>query len=86
MSLKGHRKEINVCAYSSDGKYIASFSSDAFVLWNAEAGTEVWNNPGYYGFVQCCTFSPDNQKIAFGGEDNTIKIWNLKSDRGNCDS
>ncbi|KAK5808304.1 WD40-repeat-containing domain protein [Linnemannia elongata] len=34
---------------------------------------------GHLGEISCVVFSPDNQHVASGSADNTIRIWNIQS-------
>ncbi|PVF98767.1 WD40 repeat-like protein [Serendipita vermifera] len=79
--LGGHASSINAVAYSPDGRYIASASTDTTIkIWDVQSGSQI-GEPirGHTESVLCVTFSPDGQRIASGSEDTTIRIWDTKS-------
>jgi WD40 repeat protein/transcriptional regulator with XRE-family HTH domain len=64
-------------AYSPDGKYILTGSSDhAARLWNAVTGEQikVFSHPTTVGAT---AFSPDGKSIATGADDNKARLWDL---------
>lgn len=70
-------------SFSSDGKYISTWSEGVINLWNAETGTKIsslnvaiakypWEvNPSML------KFSPDNSFITTFSESKTLKLWNV---------
>ena len=79
--FEGHQDAVNSVAFSPDGNYIASGSSDNTVrLWNVETG-EAALKPfeGHKDEVGCVVFSPNGEYIASGSSDHTIRLWNIKT-------
>lgn len=66
---------MNSIAFSNDGKYIVSGSSDRTVLvWDANDGTLV-SRPltGHAGPIRCVTFSPDGRYILSACEGGRVR-------------
>ncbi len=74
--FKGHTAEISALALSSDGKLVASASSDRTVrLWNL---TTLKPGPvlkGHRGPINGVTFSKDNSLIYTASYDGTVRTW-----------
>ncbi|KAG8793182.1 hypothetical protein FRC12_003631 [Ceratobasidium sp. 428] len=76
-SHDGHTGSIMSVAYSSDGAYIASGSSDKTIrTWDTRTGKPVGQPlTGHTSWVRSVAYSPDGAYIVSGSEDNTIRIW-----------
>ena len=48
-------------------------------LWNVESGELVHTFKGHSRWVYSVVFSLDDQFIASGGEDTTIKLWGVNT-------
>lgn len=71
-----HEGSVLGLAFSADGKWLASASSDRTVrLWNLETGRVGWVLRGHADKVWCVAFSPDGSLLASGGDDRTIRLW-----------
>jgi WD40 repeat protein len=53
----------------------------AVKLWHVKTGKRLESLTGHDDFVWSVAFSPDNKLIATGGEDNTVRIWNVPARR-----
>lgn len=52
------------------------------MLWDVSNGKRLKTLPGHTAWVWSVAFCPDNQTLATGSEDGTIKLWNVKT--GEC--
>jgi WD40 repeat protein/DNA-binding CsgD family transcriptional regulator len=80
--LRGHQGRIRSVAFSSDGT-LASGSADRQIkLWdmqNVSDAKEIATLKGHENWVWSVVFSRDGETLASSGEDNTIRIWNVKT-------
>jgi WD40 repeat protein/actin-like ATPase involved in cell morphogenesis len=77
-TLTGHSDEVHSVAFSPDGQFLASGSSDHGVGgWNVRTGRSVGTLAGHVGRVSSVTFSPNGELLASGGFDKTIRVWKL---------
>ena len=73
-----HSGAVTSLAFSRDGKWLASGSSDnSAMLWEVESGRHARTLRGHGQEVSAVAFSPDGKLVASAGEDGTIKIWEV---------
>jgi len=78
----GHIGSVNSVAFSPDGKYVLTGSSDNTIkLWEVESGREIRTFLGHTKSVYSVAFSPDGKYVLTGSSDNTIKLWEIESGR-----
>jgi RNA polymerase sigma factor (sigma-70 family) len=90
-TLKGHNARLKSVTFSPDGKMLASASMDQTIkLWDVATGTERatlkghtgWKGiPDTTGWVNSVAFSPNGERVASGGVDETIKVWDVATRR-----
>jgi WD40 repeat protein len=69
-------------AFSPDGKYLASGSSDYTIkLWSIKSQKEITTLKGHSNGVQSVIFSPCGRYLASGSSDKTVKIWSFESQK-----
>ncbi len=76
----GHLEEINCTAWSPDGKFIITGSSDLTIhSWEAATGREIRTYRGAASRIRVVKFSPDGTSFVAGCEDGKILRWDLVS-------
>jgi len=74
----GHTELVNSVAFSPNGRWLASGSSDKTIkLWDVATGEELRTLTGHTDFVSSVAFSPDGHWLASGSSDRTIKLWDV---------
>ena len=74
----GHSMGIRCIDFSTSGGYIATGSSDKFViLHNLYDESKNFYFSGHTNFVTSVSFSPDSRYLASGSYDKTIKVWDI---------
>ena len=74
------RVSMKSVAFSTDGNYIVSGASDAYVhVWDVNRGEQVCQMK-HRNSVNTVTFSYDGTRILSCSLDKTIRIWNTKGD------
>ncbi len=79
VKMGGHDGRINGLAWSPDGKYIASASSDHWVLLrDALTGTTAYSyGVRRKGMKNCVAWAPNGKHVASGGNDKTVELWSM---------
>ncbi|KAJ3093332.1 hypothetical protein HDU96_002376 [Phlyctochytrium bullatum] len=81
---EGHRADIRAMAVSSDDVQIATCSTDAVKVWNAEtrrAVTTITSDAakagGGGGYPLCCAFVPGNNHLIVGTKEGRLDLYDL---------
>jgi WD40 repeat protein len=76
LTLRGHSDNINSVAWNSDGRRLATGSSDNTVrVWDAETGKVLLTLRGHDESVRSVAWSPDGKRLATGNAGHTAKVW-----------
>jgi eukaryotic-like serine/threonine-protein kinase len=78
-TLKGHTSFIANLAFGPDSRLIASAGQESVRLWDVEAGKEIFH---LGGAQQCLSFRPDGKRLATGGQDDTVQVWDVEGAAG----
>src|SRR5205807_2674256 len=63
-------------ALSPDGAVLASADTEELIyLFDFSVGKLRGRLEGHKGSISCLSFSRDNQKLASGGSDRVVRIW-----------
>jgi WD40 repeat protein len=80
-TLAGHTDKLWDVAYSPDGQWIATTSTDHTArVWDAETGA-LRATLQHTDWVFTVAFSRDSRLVASGGSDHTVRVWDVSAGR-----
>jgi WD40 repeat protein len=73
-------RAVEAAEFSNDGTMAVSGSKFGYkvMLWDVIDGSLIWS-AAHKSEVECVTFSPDDSRVATGGEDFYVRIWDTKT-------
>jgi WD40 repeat protein len=77
VSLGGHKDLIQSVRYSPDGRYLAAGSYEIVTVWEAPTGSLMKSLSGHAGAILSLAVAADGVTAYSGGQDKTIRLWNL---------
>jgi WD40 repeat protein len=81
--LTGHTSEVESAAFSPNGSWLVSASTDGSVrVWEVASRTEIGKMPGDQGYALSSVFSPDGTVLASGGGDHALHVWDWQAASG----
>ena len=79
--VEGHLGAVNACAFSPNGNWILSASSDyTLIVWDTTSRAHLRSLRDHSKPVNACAFRPDGKGIVSASSDGTLKTW--ESDSG----
>ena len=63
--------------FSPDGKMLASTGHESVNLWAVDSGENIATLRGHAEWVNALAFSPGGAILASGGDDGTLRIWDI---------
>ena len=84
-ALSSHTKAVHSLAFSLDGRFLVSGSTDeTVILWDIQTGGAIKTFCGHTSLVSSVSISLDCTTIASGSFDNTICLWDAQGGECSC--
>ncbi|RDL36910.1 WD40 repeat-like protein [Venustampulla echinocandica] len=80
-SIPGHGEAILATQFSprSSARMVSGSGDSTARIWDCDTGTPVHTLTGSRSWILAVSWSPDNETIATGSMDNTVRLFNSKS-------
>lgn len=82
LHLVGHRAALLSVAYDSEGRGLVTSGSDhTAIVWSSRVQLAPRRFDLGPGVAQCVELFPDGTRVAAGGDEGTVRVWDLASGR-----
>jgi WD40 repeat protein len=80
VALRGHSSAVTCMAFNPDGRRLATSADQTVSIWDLDTGKELFTFRGHRAPVTALAFRFDGNRLASGGNDATVRIWDVSPD------
>jgi WD40 repeat protein/serine/threonine protein kinase len=75
VTLRGQRERVTSLAWGPDGRLASGCGNGSVIVWNSVRDQEADVLLGHVFRVTAVSWSPDGKRLASGGDDGTVRVW-----------